>query len=150
MNTPAPIFAAGMNIDREQFRDAALQMIREDFALLAPEPMRDAIGLQAAIAFEIEEGLQIRPARRIALAHHAHVARGLMRHLRIGGIGFADHFAQLQRRQIAVPELLRQVIRERVLDAVVVQDRGVQVGREQRLLRRRLHRLDAQLRPDAA
>ena len=73
-----------------------------------------------------------------------------MRDLRIAGVRFADHFAQLQRRQVAVAELLRQVIGERVFDAVVMQDRGVQVRRQQRLFGRRLHGFDAQLRPDAA
>ena len=65
-------------------------------------------------------------------------------------VSFADHFAQLQARKIAVPELLGEMVGERVLDAIVVQDGGMEVGREQRLFRRGLHRLDAQLRPHAA
>ena len=49
----------------------------------------------------------------------------LRRQLRLIIVSFADHFAHLQRRQIAMTQFLRQMIRQRVLNPIVMQDRCV-------------------------
>ena len=92
--------------------------------------------MQAAIALEEQERLRVGPAGG-SRSHCAHVARRLPQ-AGIVGIGVADHFAQLQRRRIAV-RLLRQVIRQRVLKPVVMQDRradGTRATAPRRGLRR--------------
>ena len=63
----APDRDGRVNVDLEYFRRPALKIERERLAIMAPQPVRRALGLQRLVAFVIEKRLHVVMARRIAI-----------------------------------------------------------------------------------
>ncbi len=137
-----------VNIGLENGRRAALQIKREILPSLVPKPVRQPVGLDRMEALEIEHRHQEPVARRVAVVIGLDVdtnrrvpLRRLAHHHRIG---LADQI----RADIGMIEPFREAMDDRTLEAVVVENGGIEKRRQKRIAFNRLHRLAPDRRPD--
>ena len=78
--------------------------------ILGPQPVGDPVGLQRLKALEEQKGLQIAPARCVALDHGPQVGLDLGQQRRIRGIGLVGHFAHAHGAHFLVAELARHLV----------------------------------------
>ena len=117
-----------MDVALEHRRRAALQVEREIAAALAPQPMRQPMGLDGVEALVVEHRLDQAIGRRIAVGG---------RH-EVGAEGFADRGNVLERVGIGLPdqfarhrgmvEPIGQPMDDRRFERVVVQDGRIDEG----------------------
>ncbi len=137
----------GMDVDGEEFGNAALQVERHRAAALVPQPMRNAVALQRMEAFEIEQRLDVGMAGGIAVVIGDDVGPR-----RLADIGrfrqrFVEQLAKLHRMHFRVPELLRQMIGDRVVQVTVIENGGIKEAGEDRFARGHLLGLGAHALP---
>ena len=137
-----------MDVALEHRRRAALQVIREVLAALAPEPVRKPMRLNGVEAFVVEHRLDEAVGRRIAVEGRDDVGAERLADLRLVfqrvGIGLPDQLG----RHVGMVEPLGNAVDDRGLQRVVVQDRGIDEGGELRLAADDVLGLVADARPD--
>ncbi|MCY1553471.1 hypothetical protein D9M68_899570 [compost metagenome] len=116
-------------------------------AVLLPQPVGHAPGLQGLEPLEVQEGLQQRADRRIALLHRLQVRLGGGDDAGIGGEGRQGDLAHRHGPQFGVAQLARDLETQRPRQVVMRQDDGVQLRRQARLLARGVGGGGAQLSP---
>ena len=126
-----------MDVDLEQFGDAALEMEGQGLAALGPEPVRHPPGLQCLESLEIEERLQQRLDRRIALGHGLQIGLGGGDNGRVGGEGVAADLAHAHRSQFAVAQLAPDLEAQGAGQIRMGEDDRAHLGRQMRLIPRR-------------
>ena len=113
-----------MDVALEHRRRAALQIEREVLAALAPQPMRQPMGLDGVEALVVEHRLDEAVRRRIAVdgRHDVGAERFADRRLVLErvGIGLADQLAG----DVGMVEPLGDAMHDRRFQRVVVQDRS--------------------------
>ena len=119
-----------MDVDTEKLRDAALKKQRHPFAVLVPEPVRDAKRFQRLKALVVEKGLQIGVAGRVALEHSRKIGAHSRSDGHIARQRLFEGFAGQQRGDIVIAELLGEVEAERILQSGMLQDRGMDESRQ--------------------
>ena len=138
----------GMDVDAEQFGNAALEKQRHALALLGPQPVGDAIAFERMDPLEEQERLDMGMAGGIALEHGREVGA---HRLADGGIGvdrLLEDLAGEHRVQIFAADLLGEVVAERILQPAMLEDGGVHETRQRRLARGQILGLLAQGVPD--
>ena len=134
----------GMNIDGEKFRHAALQIERHRLASVVPQPMRHAIKLQRGIALEEEQRLRVSVAGRVALVIGDDVGPRRFADRRISRQRLVEKLAQLHAAHFRIADLLRQLIGERGLECLVMENGHMQEARERSFAQRHFLRLASQ------
>ena len=139
----------GVDIDREHFGDAALQVVRRMSAVLPPEPVADAIGLQRLIAFEVEErGQQVR-AGGVAVADGAQVDRSGLDDARVVLVGVGDQAGERHAVDLLVGELAGEAVGEGFPETAVAQQDVVDGARHEAVVGDGGHRIGRDRRPEA-
>ena len=148
---PRPICAAGLMSVWNTADDAALQVEGEIPAALAPQPVRQPMGLDGVEALEVEHRLEQAVGRGIAIDRRHDVGAEVGRSsadrrlvLERVGIGLPDQLG----RHLGTVETLGDAVDDRRLQRVVMQDGRIDEGRELGLAARDLLGLAADLRPD--
>jgi hypothetical protein len=122
----SPDFGGRMNVDGKGFRDAILEMQRQKFSTLSPEPMGDAISRQGVHSFQEQEWHQTAFNGRVTFPDSSNIRADGVDNRRIPGHGFLNHFSQLHGCQSAGGQFSRQVEADRVFKAIMVKDGRVQ------------------------
>ena len=136
-----------MNVGLECRRRTALQVEREILAALAPQPVRQPMGLDGVEALVVQHRIDEPVRRRIAVHGGDDVGAERIADLRIAlervRIGLTDQF----RRHVRAVETLGDAMHDRRLQRVVMQNGRIEEGREFRLAPDDLFRLAADAHP---
>src|SRR5687767_12384090 len=100
-----------------------------------------SIALEGMEAFEEQECLRIRMTGGIALKHRGKVRPDRLADGRIGDERLLENLANLHRGQVFAADLLGEEVRQRLLEALVLQDCGVGEARKLPLALSQLFRL---------
>jgi hypothetical protein len=92
--------------------------------------MGDAIAFQRVESFVEQKSVEIGVAGGIALEHRRQVGAHRLAESIIGGDGIVEHFADRQRTQIVAAQLARQMVGQRLLQPVMLQDGGMDETRQ--------------------
>ena len=106
----------GVNIHRELAGHAVLQKQRQRTAVLLPQPVCDAIGLQGMETLEEQERDRMVGAGGVTLLHRQQVATDRGTDARIAGECLFDDFADQQRRRCRAVEILGKMETERCFE----------------------------------
>ncbi len=117
---------AGMDVEAEQRAGAALQVVGERVAALAPQPVRGAVRLQRVVALEPQERVEMGGAGGIAVGHGHDVETSGETDSRIGGEGFLEDLADQGGGHLGGAGEAGQVVAQRALEARLAEDGGVQ------------------------
>ena len=138
-----------MNVDGKGFRDAILEMQRQKFSPLSPEPMSDAISRQGVHTFQEQEWHEAAFDGRVTFLDSSNIRADGVDNRRILRHGFLNDFSQLHGCQRAGGQFSSEVEADRVFKAIMVKDGSMQKTGQHGLRRSSLQSAFADGGPDA-
>ena len=138
----------GVDVDGEHLGDAGLEREREGAAVLRPEHVRDALGLDGEEALEVEEALGEADAGRVAGAGGEEVGDDGGAEGGVRGEGSQEEVVEERGEEGGGAELVGEVEGERAVEGGVGEHGGVEERRERRLGVGVAARLGLDLGPD--
>src|SRR5262245_54252826 len=137
-----------IDVDGEAARALALQVEREVTPALLPKLMREAVRDQRVEALEVEQGLDVAAAGRVAVVDGGEIRTKRPTELPTVGQYLAESLGDQAGVHIGMVEPLRQAMADGILKAVLAQDGRVDEPGERRLAAHDLLGLAAHLIPD--